>query len=138
MDAAAGAFAVISLAVQLADNIKKLSDFWKSVKDAPADVQNLITDLDLLSNVLREIDLEARQSEPNPTLENVLRRCEVNVSALKVCLDEMQPGLTSAKRSFKHWTAFKSVLKWEKIKKFQVILDQLKSTLSLHIQPDFL
>ena len=131
MDGAAAAFAVVSLAIQLAHNIRKLSGFWKSVKEAPADVQNLITDLDLLSTVLCEISLEAQRTEPDATLRNVLQRCEVNVAALDACLSEMQPGLTSKKRSLRHWTAITSVLKLEKIRKFQAILDQLKSTLML-------
>ena len=55
MDAAASVIAVVSIAIQLADSVKKLSDFWKSVEAAPLDVQTMITDLDLLSLVLHDI-----------------------------------------------------------------------------------
>ncbi|KAI9670532.1 MAG: hypothetical protein M1831_005752 [Alyxoria varia] len=134
MDGAASAFAAVSLAIQLADSVKKLSDFWKSVQEAPPDVQCIITDLDLLSTVLCEIASEARHSKPDVTLQNGLCNCQVNVKALCSMLCEFRPGLASSKRSVKRWTAIKTVMKWEQVKKFQRALDSLKSTLMLVLQ----
>ncbi|KAL9627623.1 MAG: hypothetical protein Q9164_007546, partial [Protoblastenia rupestris] len=131
MEIAASTLAVASLAIQLADSIKKLIDFWESVKEAPSDVQAIIVDLDLLSNVLREIASEAEGTETDITLEKVLCSCQANIEYLNAILHEIQPGFASTKRSVKQWTALKSVLKWDKIKKFQNTLDRLKSTLML-------
>ena len=42
----ASAFAVVSLAVQLAESANKLYEFWASVKDAPDAIQDMVTDLE--------------------------------------------------------------------------------------------
>ena len=131
MDGAASVFAAVSIAIQLAESVKKLGDFWKSVKEAPQDVQNIITDLDLLTDALCEIALEAQRIEPDATLESALRNCQFNTSLLIDILNELQPGFASSRRAVRKWTAFRSILKWDKIKKFQATVDRLKSTLML-------
>ncbi len=134
MDGAASVIAVFSIAIQLADSVKKLSEFWKSVDEAPQDVNNIIIDLDLLTQVLSEIVLEARQTEPDATLASALPNCEANTTALITVLNELQPGSASTKRAVRKWTAIKSILKWERIKRFWTILDRMKSTLLLVLQ----
>lgn len=131
METAAGVIAIASIAIQLADSIKKLSDFWNAVKEAPSDVQIIIADLDLLCNVLEEIASEAQWTQSDAVLEKILCGCAMNIKQLDAILQELQPGFASTKRSVRQWTAIKSVLKWDKINKFQVILDRLKSSLML-------
>lgn len=129
MDGASGAFAAVPIAIQLAGGLKKISDFWKSVQNAPMDVQNIITDLDLLSGIFCEMAFEAQHNGPDATLEKVLHRCEVSCKALTAILYETQPGFVSVKRPVRHWTAVKTALRKEGFEKLQVILDRLKGTL---------
>lgn len=131
MEVAAGVIGVASLAIQLADSVKKLSDFWKSVEEAPLDIQTIIADLDCLSLVLSEIANEAQQNQPNTTLEKVLNVCNANVKALNSIIHQFEPGFSSTKYRVRKWTAIKSVLKREKIERFSVTLDRLNTILIL-------
>ena len=131
METAAGVFAIVSLAIQLAENMKKLSDFWSSVKEAPSDVQAIVDDLDLLCDVLESIASEAHWTESDVLLERILQRCTEYIEKLDAILQEVQPGFASTKRPVRQWTAIKLVVKSDKIKKFQLILDRLKGTLML-------
>lgn len=134
MDGAASIIAVVSIAVQLADSIKKQCDFWESIKAAPHEVQTIIADLDLLGFVLRDIAAEAGLGQSDATLEKVLRGCGQKLQELDSIFDMLQSGFSSTKRTVRKWTALKSVLKWDKIKQFQTTLDRLKCTLMLVLQ----
>lgn len=67
---------VISLAIQLADSIKTLHEFWSSVRDAPSDIRDIIDDLQCLGSLLNEI---ANGGNHNGTLLLALERCESKV-----------------------------------------------------------
>lgn len=131
LSGAASVIAVTSLAIQLVDSIDKLYGFWISVKDAPDDVHIIITDLKLLSTVLTEISFEAQQSEPNPTLEAVLKTCSTRVKTLGIILNNIEPDFSSASLSVRKWAAIKSALKNRTFEKFQRGLESLKTTLIL-------
>lgn len=49
--------AVISLAAQLGKRLIDLYDFWGSIRDAPQEVADVLTDLKILSNILNELIL---------------------------------------------------------------------------------
>ncbi|KAL2044271.1 hypothetical protein N7G274_002976 [Stereocaulon virgatum] len=63
---AASTVAVVSLQIQIAASVKKLCDFWTSVKEALEDVHAIATDFELLSTVLADIVSEAEHVEPIP------------------------------------------------------------------------
>jgi hypothetical protein len=52
---AASAFAVVSLAIQLADSVIKISHVCKSYKHAPEQVDQIVGDLDLLRSIFGSI-----------------------------------------------------------------------------------
>ena len=60
--AASSVLAVVSLALQLADNVQRLVDFWDSVKDAPTEVAEIRSQLRILAALLRSIELDAERS----------------------------------------------------------------------------
>ena len=128
---AASGIAVLTVAVQLAEIIKKLSDFWTSIKEAPEDIQAIATDLDLLSNVFTHIAHETQHVEHDMTLAATLNGCWVKVGKLTALLDEIEPGFASSRLRIRKWTALKAVLKQGQLAKFQVALDRLKGTLLL-------
>lgn len=131
LSAAASGMAVVSLALQLGESIKQLYDFWGSVKDAPEDIRAITTDLGLLSSVLAEMASEEQHSGPDPTLTAVQQACRDKVRKIAKLTDEMEPGFASKSPRIRKWSAFKAVLKGEKIQKLQKVLDGLKSTLML-------
>ena len=132
--AAASVVGVASLALQLAGSVKKLHDFWDSVKEAPEDVRSITSDLQLLSSVLSDIASEAQHVTPDHTLEAVMERCVMKVKTLNTILNELEPGFASSRTLKRKWTALKNVLKSEKVKKFQTSLQDLKTTLILVLQ----
>lgn len=131
LSAAASGMAVISLAFQLGESIKQLHDFWDSVKEAPGEIHAIKEELGLLSSVLAEMANEAQHSGPDQTLESVLNTCCDRANKLTRITNEMEPGFASGRLRIRKWTAFKAVLKSEKIHRFQKVLEGLKSTLML-------
>ena len=131
LSSAASGMAVVSLAVQLAENIKKLCDFWNSIKDAPEDIREIAMELELLSSVLARIAYETQDPIPDASFVATLSGCSVKVKKLTALLNEMEPGFSSASLRARKWTAFKAVLKHGKLTKFQEGLDRLKATLLL-------
>ena len=131
MDGASSAIAVVSITIQLADSVRKLYDFWSSVKDAPEDVQGITTDLELLQSVFSNIAYDAQHGEPNAILTAVLWNCNRNVEKLFAILKDIEPGFASASLTTRKWSAIKFVFKEGKVKKFQDIIERLKSSLLL-------
>jgi len=79
LSTAASVIVVVSLTIQLAESVKKLRDFWNSIKQAPEDIRAIATDLELLSSVLAEIACEAQHVEPDASLVAVLGGCSIKV-----------------------------------------------------------
>ena len=131
---AASVIAVGSISIQLTDSVKKLCDFWDSVKDAPEDIASISTDLHVLSGVLSKIAFEAQQVSPNENLISALKGCCVKVDFLTKLLNQLEPGFASRKRYVRRWTAVKAASRsgqLKKLKKFQDALERTKTTLSL-------
>ena len=131
LSAAASGIAVVSVAIQLAESFKKLSDFWKSIKEAPEDIRAISVDLELLSGVLVQIAHETQHVEPDATLIATLNGCCFKVKAFTTLLNKIEPGFASTCLRVRKWTAFKAVLKHGELMKFQEALERLKSTLLL-------
>ncbi|KAI9699769.1 MAG: hypothetical protein M1836_002804 [Candelina mexicana] len=124
LSSAASGIAVASLSIQLAENIKKLYEFWESIKDAPDDVRDCVGDLKLLSAAL---DIHG----PNTTVTEIIKSCVGNVSTLLGIVESFEGGFASRKPRVRKWSAFKAALKMEKIRKFRVALQEIKVTLLL-------
>ena len=131
MDGVASAFAVVSLALQLADSVKKLYDFWNSVREAPRDIQATTNDLKSLQSILSSIAHDAQHTEPDETLTNALQSCNTEVATLVSILDITHPGFASTRLRTQKLTAIKAVLMGTKLKKFQDIVGRLKTSLLL-------
>lgn len=131
LSSAASGITVFSVAIQLADGVKNLYDFWNSVKDAPKDIQGLLTDVRLLSTVLTEMALEDQHVEPGSTLAAVLTACNDRINRLVSLINGMEPGFASRRSRVRQWTAVKAGLKGGRIQKFLSVLEGLKSTLLL-------
>lgn len=74
---------VISLAIQLANGIKTLHEFWSSVRDAPSDIKEIIDDLQCLGSLLNEI---ANGGNHSVTLVLALETCEGKVKVSTVAI----------------------------------------------------
>lgn len=129
LSAAASGIAVVSLAIQLAESVKKLHDFWESVKDAPKHFCAIQTDLRLLFTILEKIDREEDLSDPY--IRDVLKNCEGQVASLVTTVSDIVPGFKAESRRTRAWASLKAAFKKEKVAEFKSCLQETMSTLRL-------
>jgi len=134
---AASAFAVVSVAGQLAVGLKQLHSFWSSLRDAPDDVQSLSKELKLLLTILREIEQSEQRYGLNAAATDVLESCGAQVNSLTAITKGLERDFTAHSSSRRKWGALKAVLKRNTIKKFRDILRDTKVTLLLAQQNGF-
>lgn len=125
------ALGVVPLAVQLADTVKKLCEFWNSVKEAPKEIETATNYLKLLQSILCSIADEAQYTKPDTILTHALEDCHKKVDSLVSTLEDIEPGFASTKARTRKWTAVKTAFMDTKLKKFQDIVESLKSTILL-------
>lgn len=131
LSGAASVIAVASIAIQLADSIKKLCDFWESIKDAPEEIATLVQELKLLDLVLKKIHVNEEKFGADPTTTAVLNRCAEKVNTLVAAMDTFQPGFASKKWQVRTWNSFKVTLQSKKFHNFRLSLGEIKTTLIL-------
>lgn len=131
LSAAANVITVASLAVQLSESIKKLIEFWTSIKNAPDDIHAITTDLQILSSILTRIALEAQRSRPDPSLIAALSSCFEKIKKLKIIVDDLESGFRSSSPSVRRWNTLKTLFKSDRLKDFQDSLERTKSSLML-------
>ena len=159
LGAAASAFAVVSIADQVAERIKQLYEFWSAVNEAPEKIRAIANDLNLLSSVIVQISnnyqnvAQDKTSSFDSLMVDVLKACKllhsmrphwwaanelilgtVQVSTLVKIIDGFEKGFASSYQRVRKWSAVKAVFNDEKIKAFRTELDYLKSTLQLVCQ----
>ena len=131
LSVAASVIAVSSLALQLAENARKLFDFWDSLQNAPEEIRDIKSDLDNLGKVLEQIAQEAQQQSPCPSTQSALRLCSGKINTITSITNEFEPGFACSKRRIRKWSPLKAVFRREKIEKVQKSLDRIKATLVL-------
>ncbi|RYP46935.1 hypothetical protein DL768_006918 [Monosporascus sp. mg162] len=95
LSAAASGFAVISVAIQLADGCIRLRNFWESVRDAPGGVAVITHDLRLLSAVLEDV---SRGGLSSPAVVMGLNSCLVKIQRLSAIVAESDLDFWSTSR----------------------------------------
>lgn len=83
--AASSVIAVVSIAVQLADSIQKLCDFWESVQDAPEEIRGVIDDLKVLQLVVDELRHNEEMFGPRAIVTQSIQGCKIP-SPFLLCL----------------------------------------------------
>ena len=94
LGAASSVFTVVSLAVQLGSNIQKLVDFWDSVKEAPAEVEQIKTELQLLGSLVNSI---AKDSQRTTGADDVSRQCLAAYNASTGKLEKLSRDLDNGR-----------------------------------------
>ncbi|ESZ97746.1 hypothetical protein SBOR_1871 [Sclerotinia borealis F-4128] len=120
LSSASAAIAVISFAVQLAESVKKLVEFWKAVEDAPGEISELFSELELLSAVLvRNQRNFARHSPYDLIAERIFSKCQKRIENLHSTLSPTMVAFTSSSFRKRKWVALKVTLKNDEIKKMR-------------------
>lgn len=127
-----GGVGVVSLAIQLADSIKKLRDFCDLVKEAPGEVRLALDEVELLSYVLQDIEQGlqgngACSSSVDVAVTRSIRFCQTANGALKLLAEELHNEMASKKR----WASLKAASKSDRLVKLRCQLERAKTTLML-------
>lgn len=128
---AAGVMAVGSITLQLADQFKKLHDFWTTFKDAPEDIRVIVIDMTLLLDVLKQMQVDEAECGLDPTTIALLRRCGDQVQSMLEIVEYLEPGFASRSRRTRVLNALKATFRQEKIKKCREFLGDTKGSLLL-------
>jgi len=138
MEALAGVssvLAVVSVAIQLGDGIKKLYDFWDSVIEAPQEVQAISKDLKIILDVVEDMQMQFEAQKPNSraatTTSAALEQCLNSVGTLQALTYKLNSGLSSNETKRRKWSALKGAWKKTKIANFRESLRDMKLTLLL-------
>lgn len=131
LSAAASAFGVVSLAVQLIQLTQNLRDFFNDVSGAPSEIRRLTESLQQLDIILRDVQgvtemQHAQEGAPSAPLSLLasLKACEEKLLVLKKIVDSSEQRLRASGKLSKHWESFKVVFKKKDIERFGEHLHQ--------------
>jgi hypothetical protein len=131
----ASGISVASLAIQILENINRVIDFCKSIKDAPTDIYRILLELQILSNIVSGIQLVfEKRSLPEiseATIKNTLDLVRHDISKLSALSSDLERKLNSEKKITRTWARVQTVLSEKKIGLLKDHLDRAKATLQL-------
>ncbi|TGO24656.1 hypothetical protein BPAE_0098g00220 [Botrytis paeoniae] len=133
LSSASAVFAVVSIAVQLAETIHKLVDFWKAVEDAPDNIASIFRELELLSKILTQSHELAQLHSFSDIFDEALKDCCSKILKLHSKVEDTRRNLSSSKLRKRKWAAWKIVLQKSEIDSLQKSISEAKTNI-LHIQ----
>jgi len=88
---AAGAIGKAGFAIQLAESIHKMKSFCERVKDAPAELEEYVEELEASSKLLDSVSSQGSQprSVDKTLLEESVALCRKAVNRIAVVVDEL-------------------------------------------------
>jgi hypothetical protein len=131
VSSASGIFAVVSIAIQLAETVKKIVEFGKAVKDAPIHIRALFSDLEVLAAVISQIQQLDGYVACDKVSEKALLNCQIKILALHDIIDKAQLNIKSKSRVRRQWAAFKFAFGEAEIQSIRTSIKEAKSTLQL-------
>ena len=135
LSAVASGFAVVSIAIQLTDSLKKFADFIDSVREAPEDVESDLSELRMLSSMLEEIRLQqSSSSNANSSVETCLTNLQQNIISFAALANRYRPNISSQNSRIQRWSAIRTAFKSEKSNKYRELLSKEKLNLMLALQ----
>jgi integrase len=140
MDGVAGAFAVVSLAIQLANTIQQISKFLRNVHDAPKEVVRLVDMLDQLHGTLdharqliEQQFIILRLPGSPEFITKALENCEKQVKALERFANQARKGFDDQHKLRRTWASMKMVVKRQDLDDIQGRLRDAKMDLQFAI-----
>jgi hypothetical protein len=125
--------ASVSIALQLAEVALKLHRFWNRVEDAPKEMNDLLNDLMILKDVLRDIHVQQRMIPGPPAAlpaHRPLLKCSEHFEELENLAKKLQ--LDSSNGVIKRkWKAMKVVFRKDQVLQLRSNIEAMKITLVL-------
>jgi hypothetical protein len=128
-------FSIVASASQILENISKVIDFCKSIKDAPTDIRRILLELQLLSNIISSIQLVFEERSPPEStvtaIKNTLDLIRDDIRKLSDLSSDLERKINSEKRIARTWARVQTVLSEKKIAILRDHLNRAKGTLQL-------
>ena len=129
LGAAASVISVVSLVIQLVENIQQLHDFWHSFKHALAEAHKIVDDLDSFCDVVNSGFRSLAGT--NPVLLKIFQCCDNRIGDLREVVEKQESGFASKRHVIRQWSSFKAVSKKKEIDSFQSVIRGTKLDLLL-------
>jgi N-terminal domain on NACHT_NTPase and P-loop NTPases len=143
-DAVVGAIAsgagLASLAIQIFESIQKLHQLYTSIRDAPKEIHDLLNELDLLADVLRDFTTAANSplqplSAPSSTQRRAANHCTTVLNILHDITKEFDAKIkVSASNKIMQWASIRVALRRKKLAELRSHIESAKLTLLLTVQ----
>jgi hypothetical protein len=132
LGAASSMFAVVSLAVQLGSNIQRLADFWDSVKEAPVEVEQIKTELQILGSLVSSIAKDAGVATgPVDVSHQCLVACTARIGKLERLRRDLDNGL-NGNGTRRKWTCLKKAVREKQLASCWTEIERAKSMLIMY------
>ena len=134
LSGAASVIGVVSLAIQICEELRKLHDFWQSVKEAPDDIANISAELKLFMTLLTIIaNNYQRQGSDHRSPNDVaatdtLKLCLVTVRDMSTGVRKLESEITKGSLP-RRWASVKFVFRKDKREKAMAQIERMKSLL---------
>lgn len=139
MDGVSGAFAVVSLAIQLFETVQETAKFVKEINNAPSDLVQLGETLEQLASVLGHVKqlleqqlLVLRLPGSPFFIFDALRNCERRVKPLDEIVNRAK-GACNDYRAKRMWDSLRFILKKEQLQELQSQLRDAKFDLQFAV-----
>ena len=134
MDVALGVIGVVSFAIQLTDSIQKLIQLLGLIQDASQDLQTVLSDLRILSQILNDITIHHQESATDGAIEAASGLLLGKVTSFTALITKHESGFRSNSRGIRKWSAFKFAFRSKAWEDFRNSLNETKITLMLACQ----
>ena len=134
LSGAASVISVVSLAIQICEELKKLHDFWQSVKEAPDDIASISTELKLFMTWLTVIANNYQRQGFNNKSPNeaaatdTLKLCLTTVHNMSAGVRDIESEIAKGSLS-RRWASIKFVFRKDKREKAMAQIERMKSLL---------
>jgi len=132
----ASSIAVAQLADRIVQSIRKIHDFWKSIRGAPQELNDALEELEILGDTLMELHTLLNKRDKPELPGNAAMKCLSYSRKVADDLETIVIGLRQGldgKRGPREWAAMKTAFQKRTLQGFQQRLDRAKSMLTLAI-----
>lgn len=133
-------FAVVSLALQLAEKVTKIHDFWRSVRDAPDELGSIAAELEFLERVYIGIAHNAQRETIDPILTKALEDGQQEdgqqeVTRFETLVRPLRKRCETESKIKRKWASLVAgVWRKEEVAEFRDSISRTKSTLLMALQ----
>ena len=131
---AASVVGVVSITLQVCEELKKIQDFWQSVKEAPDDIAHIIAEINLFTNWLTIISNNYQRhgfkhgSPDEIAATDTLKLCLATVHDMSDEIKDLERGLSRG--SFpRRWASVKFVFRKDRLENLTKQIERMKMLL---------